>query len=255
MTQRLVRPIRPASTVILVRDVPQDDGQYQIFMLKRTNAAAFAGGMYVFPGGKVDPDDHLHKYDTWRTGPGQNQQAQLQALGNEWRGFWIAGIRESFEEAGLLLAYDSSGQLLEYHNDEMAARFDTYRHDVHEGRLSLLQICREENLKLALDHVHYFNRWITPEGRPRRFDTRFFIAEAPLVQEGLHDEKETIDSSWISPTEALERHEADDFGLMRVTKIQLETLATFKNVAQIRDALQNAKNYPIFRPQLVKMQA
>ena len=251
MTERLVRPIRPAATVILVRDVPE--GQYQIFMLKRTSRAAFAGGMFVFPGGKVEPDDHLHKYDAWRTGPSEDQRAQKLALGSEWRGFWIAGIRESFEEAGLLLAYDESGKLLEYHDIESAARYDAYRHDVHEGRLSLLDICQREHLSLALDHIHYFNRWITPEGRPRRFDTRFFIAEAPLVQEGLHDEKETVDSLWISPGEALERHHADDFGLMRVTEMQLTALAEFDTVSDIRNALHKTREFPVYRPYLPAM--
>ena len=96
-----VQPIRPAATVILVRGANVD---YEIFMLKRTRNASFAGGMYVFPGGRVDGDDHLHKYDAVRVGPEQRQQAQTTALGTEWRGYWIAGIRECFEEAGLLLA-------------------------------------------------------------------------------------------------------------------------------------------------------
>ncbi|MDH3643509.1 MAG: hypothetical protein OES38_15505, partial [Gammaproteobacteria bacterium] len=201
MTQ--VQPIRPAATVIIVRDAGDD---FEIFMLKRTSGAAFAGGMFVFPGGRVDGDDHLHKYDARRVGPSERQRGQQLALGAEWRGYWVAGIRESFEEAGLLLAYTEAGELLAYEDDAVEARFDAYRGPLHAGELSLRQICERENLKLAVDHIHFHNRFVTPLGRPRRFDTRFFIAEAPPGQTGRHDDKETVDSIWISPREALQRN-------------------------------------------------
>ena len=100
------QPIRPAATVILVRNAASS---FEIFMLRRTPRASFAGGMYVFPGGKVDSDDHLHRYDSHRRGPNEIQAAQQIALGAEWRGYWVAGIRESFEEAGLMLAYGEDG--------------------------------------------------------------------------------------------------------------------------------------------------
>ena len=104
-----VQPIRPAATVILVRE---SEPSFQIFMLKRTSQSAFASGMFVFPGGRVDGDDHLHKYDRYRVGPSQEQAPQVEALGYEWRGFWIAALRETFEEAGLILAYDSAGEMV-----------------------------------------------------------------------------------------------------------------------------------------------
>ena len=150
-----VQPIRPAATVILVRDAAVD---YEIFMLKRTSKAAFAGGMYVFPGGRVDGDDHLHKYDSVRVGPSEPQQAQAAALGFEWRGYWIAGIRESFEEAGLLLAYTEDGELLSYDDVQVRTRLDGYRGPLHSGELSLFEICQRENLKLAVDRIHFYNR-------------------------------------------------------------------------------------------------
>ena len=143
-----VQPIRPAATVILVRDAA--DG-FEILMLKRTSGAAFAGGMFVFPGGRVDGDDHLHRYDEHRVGPSDEQEAQRQALGAEWRGYWIAGIRESFEEAGLLLAYTPSGELLAYDDDSMEERFQNYRGPLHAGEVTLESICRQEGLRLAVD--------------------------------------------------------------------------------------------------------
>jgi 8-oxo-dGTP pyrophosphatase MutT (NUDIX family) len=240
-----VQPIRPAATVILVRDA--DDG-YEIFMLRRTSQAAFAGGMFVFPGGRVDGDDHLHSYDAWRSGPAECQLPQQQALGAEWRGYWIAGIRESFEEAGLLLAYDHSGCLLSYSTPEERERFERYRHPLHAGAITLQDICATENLRLAVDRIHFYNRFITPLGRPRRFDTRFFVAEAPPGQTGRHDARETVDSIWINPAEALARNDAKEFDLMRVTRIQLEDLSRYSSKQQLLDAAAERREFPVFRP-------
>lgn len=240
-----IQPIRPAATVILVRDA---DPGYEIFMLRRTSEAAFAGGMYVFPGGRVDGDDHLHSYDELRVGPTPAQAAQREALGFEWRGYWIAGIRESFEEAGLLLAYDESGALVRYDDPATRERFDRYRAPLHAGELSLADICREERLRLAVDRIHFFNRFVTPFGRPRRFDTRFFIAEAPAGQTGTHDDFETVASRWISPQEALERNDAREFDLMRVTRMQLESLARFDSKADLLAGALAQQQFTVHRP-------
>ncbi len=243
-----VQPIRPAATVIIVRDVGDP---FEIFMLRRTSSAAFAGGMYVFPGGRVDGEDHLHAYDAIRRGPSDDQQAQQRALGTEWRGYWVAGIRETFEEAGLLLAYRGNGrktELLAYADEAIRARFDEYRHAVHGKSVTLREVCQRENLHLAVDRIHYFNRWVTPLGRPRRFDTRFFIAEAPLGQTGQHDDKETDRSIWISPAEALARNSSDEFGLMAVTRLQLQTLAEFSSMAALHESISTQIRFPIHRP-------
>jgi len=242
-----VQPIRPAATVIIAREAMGATGGFEIFMLKRTRGAAFAGGMYVFPGGRVDGDDHLHRYDAYRQGPSDFQAPQQAALGAEWRGFWVAGIRESFEEAGLLLAYTADGELLAY-DEENRNRFHDYRTPLHDGELSLLEICAREELRLAVDHIHYVNRFVTPAGRPRRFDTRFFLAEAPPGQTGLHDEKETVDSIWISPVEAMSRNDAGEFDLMRVTRMQLETLARQRSHAELLDWVHGLEQFPVFRP-------
>jgi 8-oxo-dGTP pyrophosphatase MutT (NUDIX family) len=205
--------------------------------------------MYVFPGGRVDGDDHLHLYDDFRVGPTDAQAAQRDALGVEWRGYWIAGIRESFEEAGLLLAYDASGALVRY-DETTRERFERYRAPLHAGELTLADICRQEALRLAVDRIHFFNRFVTPFGRPRRFDTRFFIAEAPEGQTGVHDDTETVDSLWISPQEALERNDAREFDLMRVTRMQLETLARYGNKAELLAAAVAQRHFPVHRPQV-----
>lgn len=245
MTQA-VQPIRPAATVILIREAPVS---FEIFMLKRTSRASFASGMFVFPGGKVDGDDHLHKYDAHRYGPTDAQSQQVSALGDEWRGYWIAAIRETFEEAGLMLAY-RGGELLAYDDEPLRDRFDAYRGPLHSGELSLLDICHREDLQLAVDQVHFYNRFVTPLGRPRRFDTRFFIAAAPEAQRGRHDEKETVDSIWITPGEALARNRAKEFDLMNVTRMQLEWLDAHGNKQAVLDMALSRREFPIRRPVL-----
>ena len=249
MTSMPTQPIHHAATVIIARGTDDAAAGFEIFMLRRTSRASFAGGMYVFPGGRVDGDDHLHKYDAYRQGPSPSQAPQQAALGSEWRGYWVAGIRESFEEAGLLLAYDENGELLAY-DEENSARFHAYRQPLHAGEISLREICERERLKLAVDHIHLLNRFITPLGRPRRFDTRFFLAEAPAGQAGVHDEQETVDSIWISPTVAIARNDAGEFDLMRVTRNQLELLAEQRTHADLLAWARSNRNFPIYRPAL-----
>ena len=231
---------------MLVRDAA---GSLEVFLLKRSGGASFAGGMFVFPGGRVDGDDYLHRYDALRTGPTETQAAQVAALGTEWRGYWLAGIRESFEEAGLLLAY-RDGALVSYADPRQRERFMAYRQPLHAGEMTLFDLCERENLKLAVDRIHFHNRFVTPLGRPRRFDTRFFIAAAPAEQSGSHDEKETVDSVWISPANALARNADGDIGLMGVTQLQLKWLAGFASSHAALAQAEANRHFPTYRPVL-----
>ena len=147
-----------------------------------------------------------------------------------------------------MLAYDVSGEMVSLLSDADYDRFQTYREPLHQQKLSLLEICQRENLKLAVDRVHFYNRFITPLGRPRRFDTRFFIASAPEEQRGRHDEIETVESIWITPQEALNLYEKKEFGLMNVTRIQLEKLALFPNKTELIAMAENQEEFLVRRP-------
>ena len=193
-------PPRPASTVMLVRD---GDNGVEVFMERRHIKSDFVGGAYVFPGGRVDPDDAFPEDLCRGLSPGQaNRRLGLERGG---LAFYAAAIRECFEEAGVLLAYDGTGELLDFTDPE---REDHYRHlrdTLNDGEKSLLDITLEEGIRLATDRIHYWSHWITPEGQPRRYDTRFFIASAPSGQTAAHDDWELTDSSWVTPGDALER--------------------------------------------------
>jgi 8-oxo-dGTP pyrophosphatase MutT (NUDIX family) len=220
-------PVRAAATVMLVRDHPING--LEVFMLQRTLAAVFAKGMYVFPGGRVDANDNEDQLEAVCDGLDDEEASALLGIPNGGLSYWVAAIRECFEEAGVLLARPSSSkELIRFDTDAaLQNRFNVARHAIHDGMMSLVELCATENLRLVTDNIHYVSHWITPLGEPRRFDTRFFIARAPEAQEPLHDDNETIASLWVSPIEALERHARGDLAMIPPTTSNLQFLAPY----------------------------
>ena len=217
-------PVRDAATVMLVRD--GSDG-IEVFMLRRNLRSDFVGGAFVFPGGGVDANDGHEDLEQWCTG--RTEEAASAILGLERGGlsFWVAAVRESFEEAGLLLAVTPDGRAVRFDDPVTVDRFAGHRTAVDRGERTLLDVCRAEDIRLSVDGMHYFSRWITPLGAPRRYDTRFFIAHPPEGQIPAHDDREVIANLWIRPVDALERHAAGEFELIFPTVRSLESLATF----------------------------
>jgi 8-oxo-dGTP pyrophosphatase MutT (NUDIX family) len=216
-------PIRPAATVMMVRDAPATNPGVEVFMLRRTAKAAFGAGMYVFPGGRVDDADHADEIAPFCEG--LDDAAASAQLGVEHGGlaYWVASIRECFEEAGVLLAERRDGAALDIADDD--------RHAVHDGTLSMVELCKRYDLVLDLSTTQYVDHWITPMGEKRRFDTRFFVTEAPAGQEGFHDDKETTDSLWVRPADALEMHAAGELTMMPPTIANLQRLAASATAA------------------------
>ena len=248
MTPAADVPVRDAATVMLVRDGA--DG-LEVFMLRRNLDSDFVGGAYVFPGGAVDEDDR-HR-DLGPVCEGRTDEEASQALGIECGGlaYWVAAIRESFEEAGVLLAYERPGQVVRLREPDVAARFAVHRKAVDTAERRLVDVCIEEGLRLAVDEMHYFSHWITPEGAPRRYDTRFFVAAAPEEQEPLHDDRETIANLWVRPEEALRRHEAGEFDLIFPTIKSLQALARFDTAQEVLDAASAIASVPAILPRVV----
>jgi 8-oxo-dGTP pyrophosphatase MutT (NUDIX family) len=227
-----------AATVMLVRDVDTlpdgtATGGIEVFMLRRNLKSDFVGGAYVFPGGKVDPADREHSVELVCHGRTHEDASRRLSLESGGLAFWVAAVRECFEEAGVLLAYDDAGNVMRLDDPEVKERFERHRTDVYSGGRRLVDVCAEENLRLTMDEIHYFSHWITPAGQHRRFDTRFFVAAAPAGQHPLHDDGETIASLWISPEEALARGREGGFELIFPTQKSLEKLSTFSCVAEL----------------------
>ena len=228
-------PVKPAATVLLIRDA--DEGGIEVFMLRRTFSAAFASGMFVFPGGKVDDVDGMEDIAEICDGLTDAHASSLLGLPSGGLAYWVACIRECFEEAGVLLArHETTGDVVRFDAPEVIERFNTERHNIHDGSIALLDLCAQEGLHLTTDDIHYVSHWITPMGEKRRFDTRFFIARAPAAQEPLHDDGETIDSFWIKPEEAIRRSHEKDLMLMPPTKANIEFLLPHKTTDEVMAA-------------------
>ena len=227
-------PVKPAATVLLVRD---GDHGLEVFMLRRTFTAAFASGMFVFPGGKVDEVDASTEIGEICHGLSDEEASNLLRIPSGGLAYWVASIRECFEEAGVLLAHHAAtGEVVRFDDPETAARFEKERENIHDGSLALLELCKREKLHLSTHNIHYVSHWITPKGERRRFDTRFFVARAPEAQEPLHDDGETIESMWISPKEAIRRHREGDLMLMPPTLANIEFIAQHDTADAVLEA-------------------
>lgn len=224
---------RPAATLILVRDGAHG---MEVFLLQRVHSAGFAAGAYVFPGGALDTSDSSSASIAHCTGLDDRDASRLLGVERDGLAHWIAAIRECFEESGLLIARNNSGTLIGFDRDsDMARALSDCRRRLTAGELTLADICSMHGLRLATDTLAYFSHWIAPPIAPRRFDTRFFVAEAPARQAASHDGSETIGHLWISPADALQRHQRDDMELLLPTIKTLEALCAFRDSRALMD--------------------
>lgn len=227
----MIVPLRDAATVMLVRDALDPDGApaIEVCMLKRNLASEFVAGAYVFPGGSVDDADRGPESEEICRGRSDAEASAVLGIESGGLAFWVAALRECFEEAGVLVARhgDGAGALLDTTDPETAGRFAAYRDGVNAGEVRLADICRQEDLVLAADTVFYVSHWITPELAPKRYDTRFFVTAAPQGQIAHHDEGETIATIWVRPAEALALFEAGDIELLPPTIANLNAIAPF----------------------------
>jgi len=205
---------RLAATVLLVRDGAEG---LQVFMVVRHHQIEFASGALVFPGGKVDPEDHVWAGD----------DAEKAAR--------IAAIRETYEECGVLLARGR----------------DAGPVALSEDRPPFYQRLEAESLTPTLDALTLFAHWITPTILPRRFDTRFYIVEAPANQAAAHDGGEAVDSVWIEPQRALDEATQGRRTLVLPTRLNLELLAQSATAEQAIAAARARRVLPI-EPQAAK---
>ena len=234
--------VRDAATVVLARD---GAGGLEVFMLRRTLDADFVGGAYVFPGGAVDEADRHTDVEALSDGRTDAEASALLGVGSGGLAYWVAAIRECFEEAGVLLATAGDGRPVSLADPATIERFKGHRAEVNAGRRRLVEVCAREGLRLATGAIHYFSHWITPEGAPRRYDTRFFVAPTPPEQEALHDDAETIANLWVAPATALERHRAGELDMILPTIKNLEALARHATTAELLEAAAAREREPM----------
>jgi recombination protein RecT len=206
-----------AATVMIARE---GAAGIEILMLRRSRHSAFMPDVFVFPGGRVEPQDAAAALSGGLAGAAHDPACAY------------AAARETFEECGLLFATTKI--------DEFARA--AAREQILAGTLTFSQMLIDLRTCVDAAALRYFSRWITPPGEPRRYDTHFFVARAPAGQVARADAFETHDGVWIAPREALERHAAGTFALIFPTVKHLERLSAFTTIDALLDY---ASNKPI----------
>ena len=242
--------IRNASTVVLARD---SQAGPEVFMLERNVKSEFVSGAYVFPGGAVDRHDTHQRLEQICVGLTDAVASAATGLSTGGLGFWVAAIRECFEECGVLVATGVEGPI-SFDEPGLAARFTEHRDRLNQRDLSFSEICVEEKLSLPVDSLTYFSRWLTPAGMPKRFDTCFFICRMPANQTPLHDGHETVSGLWVSPADALLKGELGEIKLVPATIKTLEQMAGYPSVDALIAGCTPAGDVPIICPQIIRDQ-
>ena len=218
---------RRAASVLLVRDGPTG---LEVLMLRRAERDGDPrGGAAVFPGGVLDPRDA--QAGPWCLGPGDEDASRLLGVASGGLGYYVAAVRETFEEVGLLLA--------ERVADAAAAPIDVvslypHREPLNDGALSAAEFAQAQGLRWDLRGLVYYSHWLTPRTVAKRFDTRFFIAHAPEGQQAQADMGEAVELMWLTPAAALDPRLR--LKLMPVTMRTLQDLARQPDAASALEA-------------------
>lgn len=230
---------RDAATVILVRD---EAPGFSVFMVKRHQKSGFMAGAYVFPGGTLDEEDRADGLLARVEGRSADEAAAMLDEDDPARalGLFVAAIRETFEEAGVLLARGADD-----------ADLADARARLNDGG-DFAAIVGELGVTLTADALTPWARWVTPTVEKRRYDARFFLARAPGAQEAVHDRIEVVDGAWLRPTEALERWERGEIGLPPPTLRTIEQLTSFDTIDAAIASVEGAVP-PIVQPELTQL--
>lgn len=222
---------RHAATVALVRPA-QPDG-LEVFLTRRPRGMEFLGGAYVFPGGGVRDEDCAEAI--LKRCHGLSRQEARGTLRTELSpelslAHWVAGIRELFEEVGVLLCVAESGGPVDANQDGLRDRWSRKRRQMIDGSLAFLGLLESEGLLCDAASLRYFSHWRTPEEFATRFDTRFYLAALPAGQQPLATSEEVAHSLWVAPEEALKLCEAGKLPMIFPTFSALRTLADFDSL-------------------------
>jgi len=230
----------PAATVL--RDAERD-GTPEVLLLRRHGRSGVLPDMYVFPGGRVEERDRAREGCFGALGADRVRELAATVAPETAPAYLVAAIRETFEEAGILLARPrGTGELLPPgHAHELSAR----RLEVQSGALDFLELMQSEGLELAADLFSPHAHWITPEVVPQRFDTLFFAAIAPGDQAAAHDGVESTEHVWIRPEDALAEAGRGERRMIFPTLCNLDSLSGFASAAQALEASRARPVLPI----------
>lgn len=211
-------------------------------MLRRNLSSVFVAGAYVFPGGAVDADDRSDAICALVDGVDDREASARVGRAEGGLGFWVAAIRESFEEAGVLLARDAHTGA--HPSPEVIDGLAADRVSLAAGEREFATVVRDAGLVLDAGCLRVFGHWITPSPAPRRYDTWFFLAPAPAGHAYVHDDEETIASTWVRPEEALELARRKQLELIYPTFLSIEALSRFDTTTALFAAVDRAWTDP-----------
>jgi len=239
---------RPAATIMLMRD---GDAGPEVLLLCRSRTAGFVPGAYVFPGGRVDRTDaepHVVEHLDGLDGETAARRLELPDGDPPALAYYLASLREAFEETGILVAKQADGASPATAAENEAV--DALRDDLMEDRVTFDQVL--ERLKCRLDggSVEYLAHWITPEPEPRRYDTRFFAAKVRRGAHAIVDPREMTDAVWLTPSAALRRNQEGTLPMVFPTIHTLEQIADFASVDAVLSHLRTLR-IPTIMPRLV----
>ena len=237
--------IKPAATVILMREA--EESGFEIFIVKRSSRSSF-GSLYVFPGGKLDPEDTERDLYAYCEGMNDEEASARLGIENDGLSFWIACIRECFEETGVLLTNPSDSLIKEYE------KLSSLRKQLNNKEISFKDICISESLRLMTNNIVPCAHWITPAIEPKRFDTRFFLAKVNAKQLASHDGFELTESFWIKPKDALVKLKEGKMNMILPTISNIEQLAEFSSAFEAFNYFEGLGNNAIesILPKFVK---
>lgn len=222
-----------ATTIVLVRDA--SGGGLEVLLLERHLDSDFAGGALVFPGGKVDPTDRQLAPERWSGAQLSRWRELLGASGDaEALGLLVAGVRETFEEAGVLFAHREDGAPVGA--SELATpSFVEARHRLasREERFDWRPWLQRERLVLDLGALAMWSWWVTPVGQHKRFDTRFLTARVPGDQAAAHDAVEMTSLRWMSPADALAAEARGELVMIYPTRRNLHDLLPYEDAGSL----------------------
>jgi 8-oxo-dGTP pyrophosphatase MutT (NUDIX family) len=239
---------RPAATVLALRDGPSG---YQVLMLRRNLKSDFVGGAYVFPGGGVDAGDSDPALQRLTFGVDEQETSKRLGLSEGGLAYYVACLRELFEEAGLLIACRDGGAFVDLSDAQTVRRLADLRRQLNAGEIDFIDVLTSEGLVLDLRGLAYLAHWVTPVGPSRRYDTRFFVVLAPSDQTAAHDAGETIEEQWLRPFDALSSFQRGDFDMIFPTIKTLESIAHVESAHDVLDYANSRDSVTRIEPRIV----
>ena len=241
--------LTPSSSLMIVRD---SDVGMQVFMMKRSLRSNF-GGIWVFPGGILEDQDQDIAKKNYFSGINEKKAKAILNYDRESLTYWIASLRETFEETGALIANRENDSFFVPTKDE-AINLDRLRSDLNNGKISFISILKELKLKIALERLIYVSHWITPDVETKRYTTRFFLTSLNEEVTMTHDDLEGTDSKWIGVDKALQDHKEGKISLVMPTIKNLESISSFKSTQELVNAKNaiKAEDIPAIEPKFYK---